>query len=62
MDSWTKSHFEEDGTHNYLVFQSMHRCFKKIGNTNYISEWKPKGLSDEIIKPPATPDNNKLYW
>ena len=25
-----KSHFEEDGTQNYLVFQLMHRYFKKI--------------------------------
>ena len=41
---------------------SMHKYFKKIDNTNYISEWKPKGLSDEVIKPPAVPDNNKLYW
>ena len=23
-----KSHFEEDGTQNYLVFQPMHRYFK----------------------------------
>ena len=30
----------------------MHKYFKKIDNTNYISEWKPKGLSDEVIKPP----------
>ena len=25
-----KSDFEEDGTQNYLVFQPMYRCFKKI--------------------------------
>ena len=24
-----KSHFEDDGTQNYLVFQHMYRCFKK---------------------------------
>ena len=47
-----KSHFEEDGTQNYLVFQSMYRCFKRIasvGNGNYIYFWKSKGLSDERI-------------
>ena len=32
-----KSHFEEDGTQNYLVFQPMYRYFKMITNTDYIS-------------------------
>ena len=34
-----KSHFEEDGTQNYLVFQSMYRYFKRVvgaGSRNYI--------------------------
>ena len=47
-----KSHFEEDGTQNYLVFQPMHRYFKQIagvGNGNYIYYWKSKGLSDQRI-------------
>ena len=48
-----KSHFEEDGTQNYLVFQSMYRYLKMASNTNkYISSWKSKGLSDENIKSP----------
>ena len=41
-----KSHFEEDGTQNYSVFQPVQRYFKAIANTKYISEWKSKGLSD----------------
>ena len=41
-----KSHFEEDGTQNYSVFQPVQRYFKVIANTKYISEWKSKGLSD----------------
>ena len=41
-----KSHFEEDGTQNYLLFQSLNKYFKIITNTKYISEWKSKGLSD----------------
>ena len=53
-----KSHFEEDGTQNYLVFQPINRYFKVIANTNRISSWKPKGLSGETIKPPATSDNS----
>ena len=53
-----KSHFEEDGTQNYLVFQPMYRYFKMITNTDYISSWKSKGLSAESIKPSATSDNS----
>ena len=52
-----KSHFEEDGTQNYLVFQPLNKYFKVIANTDYVSSWKSKGLSAETIKPPATSDN-----
>ena len=38
-----KSHFEEDGTENYLVFQPIQKHFKLISNTQYISSWKSKG-------------------
>ena len=53
-----KSHFEEDGTQNYLVFQPINRYFKVIANTDYVSLWKSKGLSAETIKPPAKSDNS----
>ena len=55
-----KSHFEEDGVQNYLVFQPRIRYFKvnTITNTDYVSSWKSKGLSAESIKPPATSDNS----
>ena len=52
-----KSHFEEDGTQNYLVFQPVSRYFKIIANTKFISSWKSKEPSDEIITPYATSDN-----
>ena len=52
-----KSHFEEDGTQNYLVFQRLNKYFKVIVNTDYVSSWKSKGLSSETIKPPTTSDN-----
>ena len=52
-----KSHFEEDDTQNYLVFQPMYRYFKVIANTKYISEWKSKGLSDKTVKVPAISNN-----
>ena len=29
-----KSHFEEDGTQNYLVFQPISKYFKVIANTD----------------------------
>ena len=51
-----KSHFEEDGTQNHLVFQSLN--FKLIASTDYVSSWKSKGLSVETIEPPSTSDNS----
>ena len=52
-----KSHFEEDGTQNYLVFQPLNKYSRVIASTDYVSSWKSKGLSDETIKPPTTADN-----
>ena len=54
-----KSHFEEDGTQNYVVLQPMYRYFKKIaglGSDSYIYYWQCKGLSDERISSIKTPD------
>ena len=56
-----KSHFKEDGTQNYLVFQPMYRYFKAFSITQYIeyvSEWKSKGLSNESIKAISTSNNS----
>ena len=53
-----KSHSEEDGTQNYLLFQLINKYFKVITNTDYVSSWKSKGLSPESIKSPATSDNS----
>ena len=47
-----KSHFEEDGTQNYLVFQPMYKYFQRIVgvcNGNNIYYWKSKELSDKRI-------------
>ena len=49
-----KSHFEEDGTQNYLVFQPINKYFKLNTNTLYILSWQSKGLSNENIDPPTT--------
>ena len=53
-----KSHFEEDGTQNYLAFQPLNKYFKVITNTDYVSAWKSKGLSAKSIKLPTTSDNS----
>ena len=55
-----KSHFEEDGIQNYLVFQPIKRYFKVIagvGNSSYIYYWKSKELYDERINSIKTSDN-----
>ena len=44
-----KSHFDNDGTQNYLVFQPICRYFKLNSNTLYILSWQLKGLSNENI-------------
>ena len=49
-----KSHFEEDGTHNYLVFQPLNKYFKLITNGLSILSWQYKGLSTENTDPPTT--------
>ena len=57
-----KSHFEEDGSQNYLVFQPIYRYFKVFSITQYleyISEWKSKGLSSESFKAISTSDNSR---
>ena len=53
-----KSHFEENSTQKYLVFQPLNKYFKVIANTYYVSSWKSKGLSAETIKPPTLSDNS----
>ena len=46
----------EGGSQAYLIFQPVYKYFKTVTDTNYISLWKSKGLSDESIKPPTTSD------
>ena len=44
-----KSHFEEDGKQNYLVFQLMYRYFKQIagvGSGSYIYYYQSKRFSE----------------
>ena len=50
-----KSYFVEDGAQNYLVFQSLLQYFTL--NSNWISKWKSKGLSNEGLEVVSTSDN-----
>ena len=49
-----KSHFDEDGTQNYLVSQPMSKNVILITNKSSILSWQSKGLSNENIGPPTT--------
>ena len=49
-----KSHFEEDVTQGYLVFQPLSKYFKLITNTLSILSWQSKRLSTENIDRPTT--------
>ena len=54
-----KSHFEEDSTQNYFIFQPIYRYFKKIigvGSGDFVYFWRSRGLSDESINSPITSD------
>ena len=56
-----KSHFEEDSTQSYLVFQPIYRYFKVFSITQYleyVSEWKSKEFSSESFKALSTSDNS----
>ena len=60
-----KSHFEEEGTQNYLVFQPMYRYFKTIagvGYDSYIYYWHSKGLSDKEINSITTSNLMEAVW
>ena len=55
-----KSHFENDGTQKFFVFQAIHKCFKIVSaNDSNILSWKSKRFSIESIKAPTT-DNTML--
>ena len=53
-----KSHFEEDGGKNYLVFQPLFRYFNLNVSTGRVSSWKSMGLSAETIELPSTSNNS----
>ena len=57
----SKSHFEDDGTQNSLLFQTVSYnillYFETVSaNNSNILTWMSKGLPDESIKPPTISD------
>ena len=50
-----KSHFDEDGAQNYLVFQPILKYFTL--NSNWITKWESKRLSNENLEVVSTADN-----
>ena len=52
-----KSHFDEDGVQNYLVFQSMFEYFT-LNNSIRITKWKSKGLSNESLEVISTSNSS----
>ena len=52
-----KSHFGDDGMQNWLIFQPIQSYFKlHSDNPSIILSWKSKGLSDESIEAPTSPN------
>ena len=45
-----KNYFGDDGTQNYLVFRTIDKYFKNIGNTDNIISWKSKGFPSKYGK------------
>ena len=35
----------------------MYRYFKRVVHSDYVLEWRSKGMFDEIIKSPSVPHN-----
>ena len=50
-----KTHFDDDGAQKYLLFQSSLKYFTL--NTNWITKWKSKGLSNENLEVISAIDN-----
>ena len=50
-----KNDFDENGTQNYLAFQSVLEHFTL--NSNWITNWNSKELSNESLQVISTSDN-----
>ena len=50
-----KNYFDEDGTQNYLVFQTVLEYFTL--NSSWITKWKSEGLSNENLEAVSASSN-----
>ena len=50
-----KNHFDEDGAQKYLIFQPILKYF--ILNSNWITKWKSKEISNESLEVVSTTTN-----
>ena len=53
-----KSHFEEVGTQNHLVLQTMGKYFKRIASVSNGNYWKSKGSADERMNSIKAPNHS----
>ena len=54
-----KIYFDGDGTQNYLVFQPVYKYFRV--ESNNISSWESKGLSNEKVSIATFNNNNNIF-
>ena len=54
-----KSHFDEDGAQNYLVFQSALKYFTL--NSDWITKWESKELSNENLEVDSSLNNTLTH-
>ena len=54
-----KIYFDGDGTQNYLVFQPVYKYFRV--ESNKISSWESKGLSNEKVSIATFNNNNNIF-
>ena len=54
-----KSYFDEDGAQSYLVFQPILKYVTL--NSNWITKWKSKGLSNESFEVVSKNNNTLLH-
>ena len=53
-----RTNFECKLLQKYFCLEFLTNDLQKVANSNHISAWKSKGLSDESIKPPAASNNS----
>ena len=53
-----KTHFKDNGMHNYLEFQLVYKYSQTPTNSDMVIASKSKGLSEKSIKSPVISDNS----